>query len=281
MVSDLQIAIGIAGIIGLSGIILLYQLILQRPSLILDLEIENTVTGGVSMTSEEALLVPRFYLCNVGRMAAKDPYVEIELINWNFDSSEVDIEPDLEVLDPDIETELNTQSTEDKILHGQARKGFTRDPDPERIYSFPPTAPAVIWDSSNAPRSHKSDDPDYPSSDLEIKSYEYTARIGAPGEIHKMTIENIIYPDSRFKIYFGGTDFPLNRRVEIGYQVACEGHAPRKGLLAIEIKKDEINVKKEHPSSYSKRGHLKLLRLHSWVGQKLRNITLRIWQISP
>jgi len=278
MVSTLQLIIGAVGAAG--GLVAVYELVLKKPSLVLEFRLKSEDLDQEPPISEAtAFLTPVFYLKNTGRKFAEDPYLEIELEGWNFDPTDVSSDPDTQQIgDPSEGTEAGNAETQALDLT-LSEKCDLYGRDLEDIVDIPPATfgPAVIWDSSNAPHPGESEDVDYPVTHLQLRDEELLTRIGAPGEIRKLSIENAIYPDSKFKIFYGGVDLPVNHQYKIRYTVACRGHQPREGYILLNIYHNSIEVQELRSDDWGLRQRRRLKRVLAFFRRKSNLVGTKVY----
>lgn len=225
-----------------------YKFVLKRPSLVLEMYPSPRGINRVPI-GDDANLTPVFYVKNSGIRYAENIYLEIEPITWNFDSSDVKSDPRGESLEePAADKNKNSESTgntvEDEYEPGLETRSLQPSDFPPQVIG--PLVPA----HPNSYRTKRERDHDYPNSELNIASEDVDYYIGEPGEIRKIVFEDIVYPGSEFKLFFGGATLePLNK-YELEYTIACRSVGRQKGKYIIKIFEDKIELIHHHRSLY-------------------------------
>lgn len=221
------------------AIIGIYRFAIKRPSLILEMHPFPKNISHIPIR-EQANLVPVFYLKNTGRRYAEDIYLEIEMESWNFDCSDVNADPNGEPLSKSRQTKQAPSGKKTK------QKSPTLQPSHFPPQGMGPLSPAP----PNAYYSEKEEETDYPISELSVASEDTDHFIGEPGEIRKITFGDIIYPNSEFKIYFGGATLEPMHKYELNYTIACRSVGRKSGKYIIHVLSDDITIYHQHRSFF-------------------------------
>lgn len=110
--------------------------------------------------------------------------------------------------------------------------------------------------------------PDWRFDEDEIKEVQETTLrvneertygfIGVVSERHDLFIENIIYQQDTFSLYYDHPRFDSDGCYKVEYVVACKGHGPRNGALYFCVDGQNLTVHREFPTRWRS--------FRSWLG---------------
>lgn len=84
--------------------------------------------------------------------------------------------------------------------------------------------------------------------------------MGALSERHDLFIENIIYQQDIFSLYYDHPRFKKDGCYKVEYVVACKGHGPREGALYFCVDGQNLTIHREYPTKWRS--------FRSWLGWK-------------
>lgn len=205
-----------AAITTLAAGIAAYKFFLQRPNLQLEAEIRKDRSHRLG---NRVKAFPTFYIHNIGQKFAEDVYLEISLDSWKFGEDHRGVE---------IGTNVSITNQDDSdIENDDDHKKESNDNDAQENFGEINCTDSV----------------------LDVK-HDYVPYLGTSGELNQLFIENVIYDDTKFRLFYVPLELDPNEKYRLDYKVGCQSYGLKEGVIEFDTKYDSIDVIHDHPKPW-------------------------------
>lgn len=210
--TDLQIAGIILTILTTS--IGIHKFIIQRPRIQLKVEKERDFLRDDGVKSHL-----NFIIVNKGFRYAEDTYIEMRLPDWNFGKQRRRI---------DWNVSVSVKDSDEKDNDSDEEVSDTEENEDENTQT----------DSEDVVRKV--------DSVLDIR-HDIDTYFLASGEINHIFIEDTVYNEAEFPIFYGEIHLEQFETYQLEYSAGCQSYSPRKGVIEFDVGYDEIEINHNPP----------------------------------